>query len=78
MFDRITFDPKITGGRACIRGMRITVSLIVNLVANGMTVPEILAQYPDLEAEDVRQALRYASFLASEETLPATGTDPRS
>lgn len=57
-FDRITFDPDIMGGRACIRGMRIAVSLIVNLVANGMTTAEIIEEYPDLEAEDIRQALR--------------------
>jgi uncharacterized protein (DUF433 family) len=61
-FDRITFDPKILGGKACIRGMRISVSLIVNLVANGMSVTEILNEYPDLEAEDVQQALRYAAW----------------
>jgi len=67
MFERITFDPNIMGGRACIRGMRITASLLVNLVANGMSVDEILHEYPDLEAEDVKQALSYASALASEE-----------
>ena len=78
MFDRITFTPGVMGGRACIRGMRITVALVVNLVANGMTTPEILAQYPDLEAEDIEQALKYASFLASEETLPASGAGPGS
>jgi uncharacterized protein (DUF433 family) len=61
-FDRITFDPDILGGKACIRGMRISVSLIVNLVASGMTVDEILDEYPDLEAEDVQQALRYAAW----------------
>lgn len=61
-FDRITSDPSILGGKACIRGMRISVSLIVNLVANGMTVEEILGEYPDLEAEDIRQALRYAAW----------------
>jgi len=70
MFDRVTFDPQIMGGRACIRGMRITVALIVNLVANGMTTEEILKDYPDLEREDVRQALHYAAFLAREETYP--------
>ncbi|RLC58314.1 MAG: DUF433 domain-containing protein [Chloroflexota bacterium] len=64
--DRITFDPKVMGGRACIRGTRVTVSLIVNLVANGMSVGEILEAYPYLEAEDVRQALRYAAMLAEE------------
>jgi len=58
------------GGRACIRGMRLTVSLIVNLVANGMTTGEILAEYPDLEAEDIREALQYAASLASEEVHP--------
>jgi uncharacterized protein (DUF433 family) len=67
MFDRITFDPAVMGGRACIRGMRITVSLLVNLVANGMSGADILREYPELEAEDIRQAVRYASALASEE-----------
>jgi uncharacterized protein (DUF433 family) len=65
-FDRITFDPKIMGGRASIRGMRITVALVVNLVANGMSVEEILVAYPSLEGEDVRQALKYAAWLAEE------------
>jgi len=60
--DRITFDPDILGGKACIRGMRISVSLIVNLVANGMTVEEILDEYSDLEPEDIQQALRYAAW----------------
>ena len=64
--DRITFDPDVMGGRACIRGMRITVSLIVNLVANGMSAKEILADYPYLEPEDIRQALAYAAWLADE------------
>lgn len=65
-FDRITFDPNVMGGRACIRGMRITVSLILNLIANGMSVEEIVEAYPYLELEDVRQALRYAAWLAEE------------
>lgn len=64
-FDRITFDPNILGGKACIRGMRISVSLVVNLVANGMTSPQIVAEYPDLEAEDVAQALKYAAWVAN-------------
>jgi uncharacterized protein (DUF433 family) len=58
------------GGRACIRGMRITVSLVVKLVANGMTVEQILREYPDLEAEDVHQALQYAADLVDEELHP--------
>jgi uncharacterized protein (DUF433 family) len=61
-FERITADPAILGGKACIRGMRISVSLVVNLVANGMTVDEIVEEYPDLEPEDIRQALKYAAW----------------
>lgn len=64
--DRITFDAAVMGGRACIRGMRVTVALVLNLVANGMSVPEILDAYPYLEREDVQQALRYAAWLADE------------
>jgi uncharacterized protein (DUF433 family) len=67
MFDRITFDTAIMGGRACIRGMRITVALVVNLVANGMSTGDIIREYPELESEDIRQALQYASALANEE-----------
>jgi len=69
--DRITFDPTIMGGRACIRGMRVTVSLIVNLVANGMSPEEIINDYPYLEREDIRQALRYAAWLAEETVHPS-------
>jgi uncharacterized protein (DUF433 family) len=67
MFDRITFDPGVMGGRACVRGMRITVSLVVNLVANGMSVADIIREYPDLDGEDIRHAFAYASALANEE-----------
>jgi uncharacterized protein (DUF433 family) len=73
-FDRITFDPNILGGKACIRGMRISVSLVVNLIANGMTAPQIVAEYPDLEEEDVAQALKYAAWIADDQFLPATET----
>lgn len=65
-FDRITSQPNILGGKACIRGMRLSVSLIVNLVANGMTIKEIIDEYPDLEPEDIRQALRYAAWTAED------------
>ncbi|UCH26813.1 MAG: DUF433 domain-containing protein [Trueperaceae bacterium] len=68
--ERITFNPRIMGGRACIRGMRITVSLILNLVANGMSANEIQGDYPYLEEEDIRQALKYAAFLADESVHP--------
>ena len=74
MFDRITFDPKIMGARACIRGMRITVALLVNMVANRMTTDEILKESPDFFAEDIRQALQYAAFLAREEIYPTAGS----
>ena len=61
-FERITFDPKIMQGMACIRGMRIAVSLVLSLVASGMTSDEIIRQYPDLEQEDIKESLRYASL----------------
>ncbi len=67
MFERITFDPQIMGGRACIRGMRITVSQVLRLIASGMTVQEILEAYPYLEEEDLKVSLQYAAFLAEEE-----------
>ena len=67
MFDRITFDPRIMGGRACIRGMRIPVSVIVGQIAHGATVDEVLADYPDLEATEVQQALEYAAWLTQEQ-----------
>jgi uncharacterized protein (DUF433 family) len=63
-FDRITFDPDVMEGRACIRDMRVTVSLIVNLVATGMSTDEIIEAYPHLERDDIRQALQYAAWLA--------------
>lgn len=70
-FDRITFDPAILGGRACIRGMRIPVSIIVKQIAHGSTREEILTDYPDLKPEDIQQALEYAAWLSSEEVLTA-------
>ena len=67
MFERITFDPQIMGGRACIRGMRIPVAVIVGQIAHGATSGEILADYPDLEQEDIQQALEYVAWLAQEQ-----------
>lgn len=64
--DRITFDPEVMGGQPCVRGLRIPVSLIVRLVASGKTVAEILEDYPELEEEDVKQALEYAAWTSSE------------
>lgn len=66
-FDRMTFDLQILGGRAAIRGMRIPVSLIVGQIAHGATLDEVLAGYPDLEREDIEQALGYAAWLAQEQ-----------
>ena len=67
MFDRITFDPQIMGGRACIRGMRIPVSVIVGQIAHGATFEEILQGYPDLERGDIQQAIEYAAWLTQEQ-----------
>ena len=67
MFERITFTPEIMGGRACIRGMRITVAVIVGQVAHGASFEEVLEGYPDLEREDVEQAVEYAAWLTQEE-----------
>lgn len=66
-FDRITFDPQIMNGQACIRGMRIPVSLIINLVAHGKSFLEIIEEYPDLNMLDIQQALEYGSWLAREQ-----------
>ncbi|MEN6451570.1 MAG: DUF433 domain-containing protein [Thermoguttaceae bacterium] len=68
-FDRITFDPKIMGGRACIRGMRIPVSVIVAQVAHGATRQEILDGYPELEPADIEQALQYAAWLTQDQIV---------
>ncbi len=69
MFDRITFDSKIMAGKACIRGIRIPVSVIVNQIAHGATFEEILQEYPDLEKEDIEQAVEYAAWLTKEEVI---------
>ena len=68
-FDRITFSENIMGGRACIRGMRIPVSVIMGQLARGATFEEVLGDYPDLEAEDIRQVMEYAAWLTQEEVF---------
>lgn len=68
-FDRITQDPDVMGGKACIRGMRVTASMLVKQVAAGRSVESILADYPYLEAEDIEQALHYAAWLAEGQEL---------
>jgi uncharacterized protein (DUF433 family) len=64
--DRITRDPAVMGGKACVRGMRVTVSMIVGQIGAGHSIDELLVDYPYLEREDVMQALRYAAWLAEE------------
>lgn len=66
LFERITFDPAIMAGRACVRDTRVTVSLVLNLVANGMSAADIVASYPYLELEDIQHVLQYAAWLAEE------------
>jgi uncharacterized protein (DUF433 family) len=68
--ERITRNPEIMGGKPCLRGMRVTVGTIVGLVAAGHANAEILAAYPYLEEEDIRQALEYAAWRVAEIELP--------
>ncbi len=69
IFERITVDPAQMGGQPCIRGLRIPVATIVAMVADAMTTPEILSALPDLEPEDVAEALRYAADVLTAEEL---------
>ncbi len=69
-FIRITVDPKKMGGVPCIRGLRIPVATVVEMVADGMNAEEILDAYPDLENEDIREALRYAAVAVREREIP--------
>lgn len=69
-FERITIDPAVMGGLPCIRGMRMPVATVVAMVADGMSVAEILDDFPDLEAEDIADALRYAAAAVRERELP--------
>jgi uncharacterized protein (DUF433 family) len=71
--NRITQLPDLMGGKACIRGMRVTVGMIVSQIGVGHSVDEILADYPYLEREDIMQALRYAAWRAEEREVVLTG-----
>ena len=71
--DRITQNPQVMGGKASIRGMRVTVGMIVGQIGAGNTIEEILADYPYLEREDILQALRYAAWLAEEREIVLPG-----
>lgn len=70
LLNRITFNPNVMGGKPCIRGMRVTVGMIVGLVASGHPTQEIIEIYPYLEAEDIRQALTYAAWRVEEVEIP--------
>ena len=69
-FTRITVDPNQMGGVPCLRGLRIPVSTVVDMVADGMDTDEILEAYPDLEREDITESLRYAAEAVRERELP--------
>lgn len=71
-FNRITQQPDIMGGKPCIRGMRVTVGMIVGQVGAGRGIDGILADYPYLEREDIFQALRYAAWRAEEREIMLT------
>jgi uncharacterized protein (DUF433 family) len=71
-FERVTVDARQMGGVPCIRGLRIPVATVVDMVAEGMSESEILAAYPDLESGDIREALRYAAEAVRERSLPLT------
>jgi uncharacterized protein (DUF433 family) len=70
MLDRTTFDPNVLAGRATLRGLRISAAHIVSLVANGTSSEDILAEFPDLDSEYIRLALRYAAMAAEDQVFP--------
>jgi uncharacterized protein (DUF433 family) len=73
-FRRITVDSRQMSGAPCIRGLRIPVSMVVGMVADGMTADEILAAFPNLEREDIPEALHYAAEAVRERSLPLVST----
>jgi uncharacterized protein (DUF433 family) len=70
IYERITFDPDIMGGKPCIRGMRVSVGMIINHLACGYTIEEILKAYPYLEKDDIKAVLQYAAFRVEEREEP--------
>jgi len=74
-FERITQDPEVMGGKPCIRGMRVTVGMIVGQIGAGRSVEELLTDYPYLEREDILEALRYAAWRAQEREVALTGRE---
>lgn len=72
-FERITVNPNQMGGVPCIRGLRIPVATVVSMLADGLATDDVLRHLPDLESEDVREALRYAAEAVRERELPLAG-----
>jgi uncharacterized protein (DUF433 family) len=70
--ERISLDPNVMGGKPCIRGTRITVGLVVGLIAAGRTIDQVLAAYPDLTRDDVTAALAYAAWRSDEREVAVT------
>jgi uncharacterized protein (DUF433 family) len=68
-FNRITQDPAVMGGKPCIRGLRVTVGMIVGQISAGRTIDQLLADYPYLERDDISEALRYAAWRAEEREI---------
>ncbi|MDY6892440.1 MAG: DUF433 domain-containing protein [Chloroflexota bacterium] len=73
-FTRITVEPEKMGGVPCVRGLRIPVATVVGMVADGMSVEDILKSFPDLEPDDVRQSLQYAAEAVREREIPLVST----
>lgn len=69
-FERITHQPGVMGGKPCVRGLRVTVGMIVGQIGAGRAIDELLADYPYLDREDILQALRYAAWRAEEREVP--------
>jgi uncharacterized protein (DUF433 family) len=74
-FERITQNPAIMGGKPCIRGLRVTVGMIVGQIGAGRSIDEVLADYPYLQREDVLEALRYAAWRAQEREVDLTAAE---
>ena len=72
--DRITQQPDVMGGKACIRGMRVTVGMVVGQIGAGHSIDDVLADYPYLEREDIMQSLRYAAWRAKDCEIRDTGS----
>lgn len=73
-FNRISADPEVCHGKVCIKGTRVMVSIILDNLADGVSIDEILEEYPTIKKEDIQAAIQYASYLASERIIPISNT----